>query len=81
MKRKMNKKELKAVRLILGLQQQEFADILGVSKGHLSRTESNGKDSYDVSDKLDELVKYKLNAMEINVVEILELAKKRGMLK
>lgn len=80
MKRKLTKVELKAVRLVLGLTQGEYAELLGVSKVHINRTEHNGASSYSVSEALDKKVKQKLEEMNMNIEEILEVAKRGGML-
>jgi DNA-binding transcriptional regulator YiaG len=83
LEKKLSKKELKAVREVLGITQQEFALMLGISKAHLSRTEQrkDSKGAYEVSNNLDHLVKNKLKSMEIDLEEILEIARLRGMLK
>ena len=79
MNRKLTKKEFKAIREVLGLTQTEYAELLNVSLPHISRTEHNGKTSYDVSEKLDRLVKEKLESMGMNIEEVLEVAKKGGL--
>lgn len=81
MERKLFKEEVKAIRLVLGIHQKEFADFLGVSISQLSRTEQSSKHSYDVSDKLDQKIKETLKQMDIDIEETLEIAKKRGYLK
>ncbi|MEW5567676.1 helix-turn-helix domain-containing protein [Rossellomorea marisflavi] len=74
----MKKREVRAIRKVLGIQQQEFASMLGVSNAHLSRTEKNRDYGYEVSDKLDQLIKDKLKSINIDVEEILEIGRKRG---
>jgi DNA-binding transcriptional regulator YiaG len=79
--RYLTKYELKAIRLVLGLNQWEWGNILGVSRSHVMRTEQENKFSYEVSRNFDRVVKDKLKQMNINLEEILEIARKRGLLQ
>jgi DNA-binding transcriptional regulator YiaG len=72
MKRKLEKYEIKGIRVCLGMSRQDFAELLNVSADHIKRTESDGVKSYNVSDKLDQLVKAKLEELGIDLEEILE---------
>ncbi|MFX3624015.1 MAG: helix-turn-helix domain-containing protein [Ectobacillus sp.] len=82
MERKLTKQEFKAVRQVLGLTQVEFSELLGVSTIHVSRTERrpDGANSYDVSMNLDKKVKDKLQEMGLDIEQILEVARKGGLL-
>jgi DNA-binding transcriptional regulator YiaG len=78
--RPLTKKEVRAIRLVLGVKQGEWGDMLGFSKSHILRTEQANKHSYEVSIKLDRAVKDKLKQMGVNPEEVLEIARKRGLL-
>lgn len=75
MKRKLTKQEFKLIREYLGYSQSQWAELLNVSLSHIKHTETNGAGSYDVSGPLDRKVKVKLEQLEINLEEILELVK------
>jgi DNA-binding XRE family transcriptional regulator len=71
-KRKLTKNEIKGIRVCLGMSREQFAKFLNVSADGIKQTESHGDRSYNVSDRLDKLVKAKLEELGINLEEILE---------
>ncbi|WP_181349368.1 DNA-binding transcriptional regulator [Thalassobacillus sp. CUG 92003] len=81
MERKLTKAEFKAIRLVLSFTQPDFAELLGISVAHVSRTEEvNSKHQYAVSKRLDETVKETLERLYLDLEDILEIAKRRGIL-
>ncbi|MBI0576763.1 hypothetical protein IEC97_05285 [Neobacillus cucumis] len=72
MESKLTKNEIKGIRVCLGMSREQFAKLLNVSADHIKQTESHRARSYNVSDKLDQLVKSKLEELGINLEEILE---------
>ncbi|QUG82739.1 hypothetical protein [Bacillus nitratireducens] len=75
MKRKLEKNEIKGIRVCLGMSRTGFAELLGVSPDGIKQVESTGAKSYNVSDKLDQLIKSKLEALGINLEQVLESIK------
>lgn len=80
MERPLTKNEARAIRLVLGVKQGEWGDMLGFSKAHIMKTEQKNRTSYEVSTKFDQAVKYKLKQMGVNLEEVLDIARKRGLL-
>lgn len=79
MDRKLTKKDVKEIRLSMGLTQVEFSELLGISISHLQKTEQvKGSSKYEVSDKLDRLIKSKFKEMGVDIGELLELIDKGG---
>lgn len=74
MDRKLTKKEVKQIRQSMGLTQVEFSEFLGISISHLQKTEQvNGTSKYEVSDKLDKLIKNKFKQIGVDIWELLTL--------
>lgn len=81
MERLITKKELRAIRKVLSMNRTDFASFIGVSESHIGRSEGRHKDAYDVSEQLDKKVKDKLQSINISIEEVLQIAKREGLIK
>lgn len=71
---KIKKHEFKAIRMVLGMTQKEYADFLGISVPHVQKSEHVGnKSAYGISDKLDSIVKQRLIDMGLDLEEVIQV--------
>lgn len=76
----MSKEQFRAIRLVIGLSQAEFSELLGVSIGHVRRVEQWNSSGYGVSQNLAEKVETALESMGTSIPDMLEQAHRQGYL-